>query len=127
MKLNEIADILRRLPAGDEDMSRFIRLLEKFGDTPVSTFTEKASRMRMPKVNAIDAANSLKPYIDSSVRFEETISKMEADKDYTKPVFISIFKTLFPESKPPTESLNRAKLIERIRRERRRQENQATA
>lgn len=83
--------------------------------------------MKVPKVDPNAVVQELKILFRNSLAFEQRIQEMQSDRDYTKAVFMTVFTKLFPSSRPPAASIKKADLVDRIRRERRRAENLATA
>ena len=78
-------------------------------------------------VDPIAAAKRLKAKFRDSEAFEACLAEMRANRAYTKPVFMDIFKALFPKRPLPPATIKRADLIARIARQRRRDENIAAA
>jgi len=127
MKISELITILEAPNANHIEIESLIGALRKFEDRPVKMFTEKVRKMKFPKVDPEKAAAALTEVFQNSLAFEEKLKEMQSSRDYTKPVFQLVFEKLFPSSKPPSKSIKRADLIEKIRKERRREENWATA
>ncbi|MEL6824626.1 MAG: hypothetical protein AAGL97_11465 [Pseudomonadota bacterium] len=47
----------------------------------------------------------LKALFRNSLAFAQRIQEMQRDRDYTKAVFITVFKSLFPSMRPPAASI----------------------
>lgn len=127
MKVRQIRDVLENQFRSDPDVSMFIEALKKFDGISVSVLTAKVSSMRLPTVDPDDAATKLMAVFSQSQAFEQLISEMESDRNYTKAVFFHIFAKLFPNRTAPAKSTTRPALIESIRVMRRREENFQTS
>lgn len=127
MKTSEFTDYIKAHSNPDEDVQKFIAALEKFNQLPLSLVTDKLSKMKVPKVDPCAVVDELKSLFRNSLAFEQRIQEMQRDRDYTKAVFLTVFQSLFPSIRPPAASIKKADLVDRIRRERRRAENLATA
>lgn len=127
MKTREFTDYLKAQSNPNEDVQKFIGALERFNQLPLSLVTDKLAKMKVPKVDPSAVVNELKSLFRNSLAFEQRIQEMQRDRDYTKAVFMTVFKSLFPSMRPPAASIKKADLVDRIRRERRRAENLATA
>lgn len=127
MKTSEFTDYLKAQSNPNDDVQKFIGALERFNQLPLSLVTDKLAKMKVPKVDPSAVVNELKSLFRNSLAFEQRIQEMQRDRDYTKAVFMTVFKSLFPSMRPPAASIKKADLVDRIRRERRRAENLATA
>lgn len=127
MKTSEFTEYLKAQSPPNEDVQKFIGALERFNQLPLSLVTDKLAKMKVPKVDPSAVVDELKSLFRNSLAFEQRIQEMQRDRDYTKAVFMTVFKSLFPSMRPPAASMKKADLVDRIRRERRRAENLATA
>jgi len=127
MKTSEFTGYLKAQSNPNEDVQKFIGALERFNQLPLSLVTDKLAKMKVPKVDPSAVVDELKSLFRNSLAFEQRIQEMQRDRDYTKAVFMTVFKSLFPSMRPPVASIKKADLVDRIRRERRRAENLATA
>lgn len=127
MKTSEFTEYLKAQSTPNGDVQKFIGALERFNQLPLSLVTDKLAKMKVPKVDPSAVVDELKSLFRNSLAFEQRIQEMQRDRDYTKAVFMTVFKSLFPSMRPPAASIKKADLVDRIRRERRRAENLATA
>ena len=79
------------------------------------------------KIDPVVVAKRLKAHFRNSDAFEKCLSDIRADRAYTKAVLMEIFKALFPKRRPPPDTIKRGELIDRIGRQRRRDEDVAAA
>jgi hypothetical protein len=126
MKVSELVTLIDAHIAGEPDVEMLVQSLRKFSDFDVSFVTEKLKTMKVPKVRPAEAAKELSSQFQDSRVFETRLSEMETSRDYTKAVFLHIYQSLFPNAGRLPKSIKRADLVERIRKQRRRDENLAT-
>lgn len=79
------------------------------------------------KIDPVAAAKRLRAHFRDSNAFEACLAEIRADRAYTKAVLMEIFKNLFPKRRPPPDTIKRGELIDRIGRQRRRDEDVAAA
>jgi len=62
-------------------------------------------RVKVPQVDPSAVVEELKALFRNSLAFAQRIQEMQRDRDYTKAVFITVFKSLFPSMRPPAASI----------------------
>ena len=127
MKLEEVIRILEAESHQSDELDILLLALRKHKSVRVGMFAEKVRSMRMPKVDPQRAVEKLNRVFQDTNSFDEYLNKMSSDRDYTKAILIQIFRSLFPRVKAPAQSSTKAKIIQKLREQRIRAENYATA
>lgn len=110
----KVAQLLKKIDASmTAPIEReFVDGLSKFRDVSVATLVGKLKAMKLPKVDADEAASELARLKNSSNAFSARVAEMRSSRDYTKAVFFRIFEVLYPSEDCPPKSTKRDDLID---------------
>ena len=120
-----LSDALARF----DDMSifEFASFLNARKITGKSSGPEKKAASKQPSVDLVTLANTLKSLKAKPDQFDAEIDKIASAKSVTKAAVQRLYEELFENKSPLPASLTKPEMIERIKRQRRRDANFASA
>jgi len=137
MKVSELRGHLKKLVEVSEDLPKLDEALARFDDMSLMEFSKFVSnatwplaRKAKPKAPALsedDLVRRLKSLTSDGGRFDEEMDRLKADTTCTKKHLQAVFNALIdPEVQLPAK-LTKPEMVERIKRERRRDANFASS
>ncbi len=127
MKVSHLRSNLKRLNLSDSDRTRLDAALKRLDSLTIEQLCVAIEKIKAPAISVNEVAASLRALVGKRDAFEAALDELSNKKACTKPVLQQLYKSVFDTTSPLPSKMTKAEMIERMKRQRRRQANFDTA